>query len=283
MQKAELAVEEGESGAQAAMQQDKHQVIDEKVLEGFHGKMETMRNRRRKNPLDSGEVGLVDLEVKVTAVEYICTDSKFWPVATIVQSYETWLEKYEETLEPLRDFFRLHDIDSEWAIAELYKNGYWGKKVMRTLPPRRNGNESSPSEDSNAEARYPWEVAIDIWSDAFLAENLPHAPLEIVRRWPSLLCKTPDCLPGTVAVLRAAIPDEESLNETISMFPRILVQSPVKLQHRLLALQMACGMDLSSILPRNPHLFYRHLDSVMSNIRCVCVFFNSFSHAFRLR
>lgn len=189
-----------------------------------------------------------------------------------LQSYEAWLEKYEETLEPLREFFRLHDIDSEWAIAELYKNGYWGKKVMRTLPPKRHGIQSSTSEDGTAETGYPWEVAIDVWSDAFLAENLPHAPLDIVRRWPSLLCKTPDCLPGTVAVLRAAIPDEESLNETISMFPRILVQSPVKLQHRLLALQMACGMDLSSILPRNPHLFYRHLDSVMSNIRCVCIF-----------
>lgn len=70
-----------------------------------------------------------------------------------------------------------------------------------------------------------------------------------------------------MAVLRAAIPDEDALNETIAMFPRVLVQSPVKLQHRVLALQMACGMDLSRILPKNPQLFYRNLDAIMTNVR----------------
>lgn len=68
-------------------------------------------------------------------------------------------------------------------------------------------------------------------------------------------------------MLRAAVPCEDALNEMISMYPRVLVQSPVKLQHRVLALQMACGMDLSRILPKNPQLFYRNLDAIMTNIR----------------
>lgn len=176
-----------------------------------------------------------------------------------LQSFESWLEKYDATIEPLRDFFRLHDIDSEWAIAELYKNGYWGRKLMRTVADgHAAGEEDKP---------YPWETAIETWTDAFLAEQLPHAPMDIIRKWPSLLCKTPDCLPGTVAVLRAAIPNEDDLNETIANFPRVLIQSPVKLQHRILALQMACGMELSRALTRNPQMFYRNLDSIMSNIR----------------
>lgn len=67
-QEAGPALEEGESkSGQAVMQQDEHQVIDGKVLEGFHGRMETMRSRRRKNPLDSGEVGLNCFEILVQA------------------------------------------------------------------------------------------------------------------------------------------------------------------------------------------------------------------------
>ncbi|KAI8110698.1 hypothetical protein M9435_002372 [Picochlorum sp. BPE23] len=197
------------------------------VVGRFHDKMDNLKKKRKKVPLMSGE------------------------------SFEEWLEKHDETLEPLRDFFRVHDMDGDWAIAELYKNGYWGKKLMRTVS------------DSGAEQEgsYPWEESLEVWTKAFEEENLPHSPLDIMRRWPSLLCKTPDCLPGTVAVLKAAIPDEEALHETIAMFPRVLVQSPVKLQHRVLALQMACGMDLSRILPRNPQMFYRNLDSIMANIR----------------
>ena len=168
-------------------------------------------------------------------------------------------------MRPLREFFNVHDIDAEWAIAELFKNGYWGKKLMRTLPDRQG--QKADNAESISEDQYPWEKAVDLWSEALLAENLPHAPLDIIRRWPSLLCKTPDCLPGTVAVLRAAIPNEEALNETISSYPRVLVQSPVKLQHRVLALQMACGMDLAQILAKNPQMLYRNLDSIMRNIR----------------
>ena len=193
-----------------------------KIVDGYRSKMESLQKRRKRVPLSEGE------------------------------SYEAWLQRNDDTLEPLREFFRLHEIDAAWAIAELYKNGYWGKKLM-----------TGTAQDGT----YPWEKALEIWSAAFEAEKLPHSPLDIVRRWPSLLCKTPDCLPGTVAVLRAAIPDEDALNETIALFPRVLVQSPVKLQHRVLALQMACGMDLSRILPKNPQLFYRNLDAIMTNIR----------------
>lgn len=205
------------------------------MLANFQDKMESLKKKRKKVPLSTGE------------------------------SYEAWLEKYDVTLEPLRDFFRMHDMDADWAIAELYKNGYWGKKLMGTLSRPKNAEDAS---QPGVEGRqYEWEKALDVWNEAFKAEKLPHAALDIVRRWPSLLCKTPDCLPGTVAVLRAAIPDEDALNETIAMFPRVLIQSPVKLQHRVLALQMACGMDLSRILPKNPQMFYRNLEAMMTNIR----------------
>lgn len=205
------------------------------VLEKFEEKMDSLKRRRKKAPLSTGE------------------------------SYEAWLEKYDGTLEPLRDFFRMHDMDADWAIAELYKNGYWGKKLMGTLSKSKDAISSSHTGEK--QGQYEWEKALDVWNDAFKAENLPHAALDIVRRWPSLLCKTPECLPGTVAVLRAAIPDEDALNETVASYPRVLIQSPVKLQHRVLALQMACGMDLSKILPKNPQMFYRNLEAIMTNIR----------------
>lgn len=204
------------------------------ILTTFHEKMDSLRKKRKKVPLSSGE------------------------------SYESWLEKYDMTLEPLRDFFRMHEMDADWAIAELYKNGYWGKKLMGTLSKPKDSVEPQAEGDVRQHA---WEKALDVWNDAFKSEKLPHSALDIVRQWPSLLCKTPDCLPGTVAVLRAAIPDEDALNETVASFPRVLIQSPVKLQHRVLALQMACGMDLSRILPKNPQMFYRNLEAIMTNIR----------------
>lgn len=80
------ASEEGESkSSQAAMQQDEHQVIDEKVLEGFHGRMETMRSRRRKNPLDSGEVNLTCFETLLQAVEESVRVQKFWPICRVMK------------------------------------------------------------------------------------------------------------------------------------------------------------------------------------------------------
>ena len=214
-------------------------VVPDEIVSKYRSKMESLQKRRKRVPLSAGE------------------------------SYESWLETNDELLEPLREFFRLHEMDASWAIAELYKNGYWGKKLMTGHARRDRG--ASPggqtSEGSSQAPMFPWETALDVWSTAFEEESLPHSPMDIVRRWPSLLCKTPDCLPGTVAVLRAAITDEDALNDTIAMFPRVLVQSPVKLQHRVLALQMACGMDLSRILPKNPQLFYRNLDAIMTNIR----------------
>jgi hypothetical protein len=209
---------------EAVVPQDAESVAEKypEVISSYRSKMDTLKKRRKRVPLSTTE------------------------------SYESWLEENDETLEPLREFFRSHEIDDAWAIAELYKNGYWGKKLMTSR---------------DQDGIHPWENALEVWSAAFEAEKLPHSPLDVVRRWPSLLCKTPDCLPGTVAVLRAAIPEEDVLNETISQFPRVLVQSPVKLQHRVLALQMACGMELSRILPKNPQLFYRNLEAIMTNIR----------------
>ena len=209
-----------------------HNGPDAAIVDRFNDRMELLKRKRRKVPLRMGE------------------------------SFESWLEKHDETLEPLRDFFRLHEIDADWAIAELYKNGYWGKKLMGTIVGSKNDDIAREQTGRN-----PWDVALDLWSKALDEEKLPHAPLDIVRRWPSLLCKTPECLPGTVAVLRAAIPNEDALHDTIAGYPRVLIQSPVKLQHRVLALQMACGMDLSRVLPKNPQLFYRNLESIMANIR----------------
>ncbi len=233
-------VQRGHSFASSSLVREQEQEVEQtfenkEILANYQDKMESLKKKRKKVPLSTGE------------------------------SYEAWLEKYDVTLEPLRDFFRMHDMDAEWAIAELYKNGYWGKKLMGTISKRRDSEDAS--EEGQEGKQYEWEKALDIWNEAFKAENLPHAALDIVRRWPSLLCKTPDCLPGTVAVLRAAIPDEDALNETVASFPRVLIQSPVKLQHRVLALQMACGMDLSRILPKNPQMFYRNLEAIMTNIR----------------
>ena len=224
------------------MQQDRPQqaqsVVPEEMVNSYRSKMESLQKRRKRVPLSAGE------------------------------SYESWLETNDELLEPLREFFRLNEMDASWAIAELYKNGYWGKKLMTGHARRDRGGQGERTNEASGEpTMLPWEKALEVWSAAFEEERLPHSPMDIVRRWPSLLCKTPDCLPGTVAVLRAAIPDEDALNDTIAMFPRVLVQSPVKLQHRVLALQMACGMDLSRILPKNPQLFYRNLDAIMTNIR----------------
>jgi len=211
--------------------------VSREIVSKYRNKMDALQKRRKRVPLSSGE------------------------------SYEAWIEKNDVALEPLREFFALHEMDSSWAIAELYKNGYWGKKLMIGHSEGGDDRRALSSPSSSPPASFPWEKALDVWAAAFEAEGLPHSPMDIVRRWPSLLCKTPDCLPGTVAVLRAAIPDEDALNETIALFPRVLVQSPVKLQHRVLALQMACGMDLSRILPKNPQLFYRNLDAIMTNIR----------------
>ena len=238
---AKLALTEREEQQQAdpLSGEEAQSVVPDEIVSKYRSKMESLQKRRKRVPLSAGE------------------------------SYESWLETNDELLEPLREFFRLHEMDASWAIAELYKNGYWGKKLMTGHARReRGGSPGEQTSEASVQApMFPWEKALEVWSTAFEEERLPHSPLDIVRRWPSLLCKTPDCLPGTVAVLRAAIPDEDALNDTIAMFPRVLVQSPVKLQHRVLALQMACGMDLSRILPRNPQLFYRNLDAIMTNIR----------------
>ncbi len=241
---AKLALTEREQQQQEPVQGDRaspeaQSVVPDEIVSKYRSKMESLQKRRKRVPLSAGE------------------------------SYESWLENNDELLEPLREFFMLHEMDASWAIAELYKNGYWGKKLMTGYARRDRGGSlgEKTSEPSGQASVFPWEKALEVWSAAFEEESLPHSPMDIMRRWPSLLCKTPDCLPGTVAVLRAAIPDEDALNDTIAMFPRVLVQSPVKLQHRVLALQMACGMDLSRILPRNPQLFYRNLDAIMTNIR----------------
>jgi hypothetical protein len=231
-------IEQQEEPPRQAHEQGDSQTVPEELVSGYRSKMESLQKRRKRVPLSAGE------------------------------SYETWLKNNSEALEPLREFFRLHEMDAAWAIAELYKNGYWGKKLMTGHAQGKavRIGVGEPAVDGVSTV-FPWDEALNVWSAAFESEKLPHSPIDIVRRWPSLLCKTPDCLPGTVAVLRAAIPDEEALNETIAMFPRVLVQSPVKLQHRVLALQMACGMDLSRVLPKNPQLFYRNLDAIMANIR----------------
>lgn len=139
------------------------------IVSNYRSKMDALQKRRKRVPLSGGE------------------------------SYEAWLEKNDRVLEPLREFFVLHEMDSAWAIAELYKNGYWGKKLMVGWAQGKVREESEEGAGkAEGDTTFPWEKALDVWSKAFEDENLPHSPIDIMRRWPSLVCKTPDCLPGTV-------------------------------------------------------------------------------------
>lgn len=139
--------------------------VPEEIVIKYRAKMDSLQKKRKRVPLSTGE------------------------------SYDSWLETNDESLEPLREFFRLHEMEASWAIAELYKNGYWGKKLMTGHVQGDRGHSGgmqrgSPNERAAMEQpTFPWEKALEIWSKAFEAEKLPHSPMDIVRRWPSLLCK----------------------------------------------------------------------------------------------
>ena len=107
------------------MQQDRPQqaqsVVPEEMVNSYRSKMESLQKRRKRVPLSAGE------------------------------SYESWLETNDELLEPLREFFRLNEMDASWAIAELYKNGYWGKKLMTGHARRDRGGQGERTNEASGE------------------------------------------------------------------------------------------------------------------------------------
>jgi hypothetical protein len=187
------------------------------------------------------------------------------------------LWRYKDDLQPFRDFLRHHNIPEDAVLQGLFKAGPAGKKLMlqgRQIDRSSQSNELKTAQDDDLGASFasafPWEHALSAWNTALSAENLPFSAASLLTRWPRMLITMPTQLPETVAVLRAAYSDDQTvLHEAIGECPWLLGSAPLHLHQRLLSLQTATEGALPQLLLQCPKLLCVSLDRVLANLRLV--------------
>ncbi|KAG7672345.1 hypothetical protein NADE_001842 [Nannochloris sp. 'desiccata'] len=226
-------------------------VISSELIEEHHDMLAAMDKRRERNPLMAGE------------------------------TLESWFTKHRQDLQPFLTFLHRHGADQTRTVAELYTAGYWGRTVM--LPPTHNGKDDTSTkkapiglknEDSdvnnNAQPQL-FEKLFSEWADALEKEDVHLTAADLLQRWPRMLTRQPFKLGTTLAVLRAALPEDGSadVQDLIEKAPRILGIAPLEMQKRLLKLHLATEGEIQRMLVYNPLLLTHSLDNIFSNLRLV--------------
>lgn len=188
-----------------------------------------------------------------------------------MQTLEYWLSRNREHLQPFLNFLARHGADAERTVTSLYKAGFWGRKVM--FERRSEGEEHVDVQDQTDDATQmnssipPYEEVFNEWAEALKREDLPLTAEDMLTRWPRMLSRTPTNLSGTVAVLRAAIPDEAEFNSVMERVPYLVGTPPIALQNRLLKLQLALEGNLQKLIVSCPRLLVGSLDDIFGNLR----------------
>jgi hypothetical protein len=265
-------------------------VISSEVMEEHHELLAAMDKRRERNPLMAGEVSfffciLLYSPLLLGAILLIQFSSFLFFFSLFcllyLQTLESWFTKHKQDLQPFLTFLHRQGADQTRTVAELYTAGYWGRTVM--LPPTNNGKygkstretpiglENEDIEVNNNAQPQLFEKLFSEWTDALEKEDVHLTAADLLRLWPRMLTRQPFKLGTTLAVLRAALPEDGSadVQDLIKKAPRILGIAPLEMQKRLLKLHLATEGELQRMLVYDPMLLTHSLDSIFSNLRLV--------------
>jgi hypothetical protein len=109
------------------------------------------------------------------------------------------------------------------------------------------------------------------WADMLKKEDVHLTAGDLLLLWPGMLTRIPVNMGTTLAILRAALPQDGSVDiqQVIKKAPRILGTNPVELQKRLVKLQLATEGELQHMIPGAPMVLTLPLDGVYGNLRLV--------------